>query len=259
MEQQWYQDRDMFWVQDFEPWKGGKSSSSSSSSSPEISPFGARLMSFIHALHHGKGGDLVESRVDEVFAECGFAGAKALLVDSLPVSGEHGKSGRPTTGWRRLAEACKQAAETKGFVRDVSSGDGVEDRGAPIFCLAGSLGNLKPKFVRMMELAMSGYGRFGTGHCRSAHDTHRDLVRTGPSLHLSPRAWKGLEFIDAGRGMCPRGSSSDTAWEDVGKSLVPQEGGIVGWSQNLTLRRQAESVVAVSQVCSGEHGRFATA
>ena len=112
----------------------------------------------------------VNRLVERLFDGIDFAWAAASLVESMPVPGRPPPGGKPPTGWRRLALAARErlrALSDEGSVtadRDGCRGDpsaaargvdqGVE---APtVWFQAGSFGDLKPPFVRLLEQSVLG-------------------------------------------------------------------------------------------------------
>ena len=194
---QWESMRDAIWVQDFDVARGAGARARAPASAARASPgdFGGRLRTFVDRLtgtqpteprHHD-----VHRLVERLFDGIDFAWAAASLVESMPVSGRPPPGGKPPTGWRRLALAAR---ERLGALADEGSVTAVRDgcRGDPsaaargveaptVWFQAGSFGDLKPPFVRLLEQSVLGEmgGEGGEEDTRDKEEAQwSDILRT---------------------------------------------------------------------------------
>jgi len=143
---QWESMRDAIWVQDFDVARGGAAPASAARATP--GDFGGRLRTFVDRLTDTKPMEPrhldVNRLVKHLFDGIDFAWAAASLVESMPVPGRPPPGGKPPTGWRRLALAARE--RLRGQVVETPT----------VWFQAGSFGDLKPPFVRLLEQAMLG-------------------------------------------------------------------------------------------------------
>jgi hypothetical protein len=170
---QWDGQRDALWVQDF-PCNGHVLSSvSAAAAAPE---FEVRLRSFISRLTACKlavDRANVEARLTAVLDGVDFSVANARLVDSFPT-----RQGEPkqVTGWKRLAEAAGEALRCCGV-------DAGRDS-ANVYGMAGSFGDLTPRFMQQMLQAMHGSAKILA--------TSMDWENVGPFHALWPSCTTAL-------------------------------------------------------------------
>ena len=168
--QQWEGDRDMMWIQDFRLCgrRLGSSSSSktSSSSSSSSNSFGTRLRNFtdfVSGCENPSAARMMQQRVAAIFNGVDFSDAKGELVDSTPrprprSSTTKNSSTKQLQGIPRLAEAVNCLhAKTPLVSRVVSSTAASKKRcDLKLYCMQGSMGDLKADFLYEIQNAMTG-------------------------------------------------------------------------------------------------------
>jgi hypothetical protein len=159
---QWHQDRDCLWIQDV-PVVGNNRSDEHQPEARQppaprattTTPPLTRLHSFLaDLLHNPLHATFLQGRLDGLFA--GLDGSVLHHVRFVYSFPRPGRSDANRGGWRQLAQEVKSLRvqhELDG-VADVNKDD--DDDDVHLYAMSGSMGDLKPDFLRQMRRSMQG-------------------------------------------------------------------------------------------------------